>query len=51
MVRPDHFDYVLTEFTGAFKPLVTHVTGRWAFAPAGTGTRVTWSWTLHPTNA
>lgn len=47
--RPERFDYVLTDFTGAFKPLVSHVDGRWAFEPAGTGVRVTWSWTLHPT--
>jgi hypothetical protein len=26
------------------------VDGRWAFAPEGTGVRVTWSWTLHPTS-
>lgn len=51
VARPGHFSYVLTDFTGAFKPLVSHVDGRWAFAPAGTGVRVTWSWTLHPTTA
>ena len=50
VVRPERFDYVLTDFTGAFRPLVSHVDGRWAFAPEGTGVRVTWSWTLHPTS-
>ena len=51
VVRPERFDYVLTDFTGAFKPLVSHVDGRWAFAPVGTGVLITWSWTLHPTSA
>jgi hypothetical protein len=50
VVRPERFDYVLTDFTGAFKPLVSHVDGRWAIAPVGTGVLVTWSWTLHPTS-
>ena len=36
--------------TGSLRPLVSHVDGRWAFAPEGTGVRVTWSWTLHPTS-
>lgn len=49
--RPERFDYVLTDFTGPFKPLVSHVDGRWAFAPEGTGVLVTWSWTMHPTSA
>ncbi|HET8989310.1 MAG TPA: SRPBCC family protein [Humibacillus sp.] len=49
VVRPDHFSYRLTDVTGALAPLVSHVDGRWSFAPAGTGVRVTWSWTLHPT--
>ena len=50
VVRPERFDYVLTDFTGALKPLVSHVDGSWAFAPEGTGVRVTWRWTLHPTS-
>lgn len=48
--RPERFDYVLTDFTGALRPLVSHVDGSWAFAPEGTGVRITWSWTLHPTS-
>lgn len=46
--RPHRFDYVITGFTGALKPLVEHVEGSWAVEPAGTGSRVTWAWDLHP---
>jgi hypothetical protein len=49
VVRPHHFAYRISHITGALKPLVSHVEGRWAFGPAGTGALVTWSWTLHPT--
>jgi hypothetical protein len=28
--------------------LVTSVDGRWLFDPVGTGTKVSWQWTLHP---
>lgn len=48
-VEPPHrFTYVLTEPTGPLAPLVERIDGTWAFEPAGTGTRVTWSWTAHP---
>ena len=42
------FAYRITDVTGPMKPLVASVEGRWAFAPAGTGARVTWSWIVHP---
>lgn len=45
---PSSFSYQLTKITGPFGVLVDHVDGRWAFAAAGAGTQVTWSWTLHP---
>lgn len=45
---PRQFAYRLTEITGPLAPLVAHVEGRWEFAPAGTGTTVTWSWVIHP---
>ena len=45
------FGYEIGDVTGGLKPLVSTVEGRWAFAPAGTGVRVTWAWTLHPLNA
>jgi hypothetical protein len=46
--RPSSFGYELTEITGPMKPLVAMVEGLWSFAPAGTGTRITWEWTVHP---
>jgi hypothetical protein len=47
---PERFGYTLSRITGPMKPLVDHVEGMWAFAPAGTGTRITWTWTFHPAN-
>ncbi len=33
-------------------PLIDHVEGGlWAFSEQGTGTKVTWQWTLHPKSA
>lgn len=49
--RPNAFGYVLTEVTGPMKPLAARVDGLWSFVPAGTGTRITWSWTVHPASA
>ena len=31
--------------------IVDHVEGQWLFTPHGTGTLVTWRWTLHPRSA
>jgi hypothetical protein len=45
------FGYRIDDVTGALKPLVSSVDGRWSFEDAGTGVRVTWSWTVHPLNA
>ncbi|WP_024443938.1 SRPBCC family protein [Mycobacterium sp. UM_WGJ] len=45
---PRAFGYRLTDLTGPLAPLVDHVEGRWQFAPAGSGTTVTWSWVIHP---
>ncbi|MCW2866261.1 MAG: hypothetical protein JWR20_449 [Marmoricola sp.] len=45
---PDHFDYELTRLRGPLGLLVRRVEGRWAFDAAGGGTRVTWSWQVHP---
>lgn len=42
------FGYTITGITGPMKPLVSRVEGRWSFEPAGTGTRITWQWTVHP---
>jgi hypothetical protein len=46
--RPSRFTYRISEVTGAMKPLVTGLDGGWAFEPAGTGVRVTWTWDVHP---
>ncbi|OBJ30659.1 MULTISPECIES: SRPBCC family protein [Mycolicibacter] len=45
---PRAFGYRLTDITGPMAPLVAYVEGRWQFAPAGSGTTVTWSWVIHP---
>lgn len=48
---PRAFGYTLTDVKGAMAPLVGHVDGMWSFEPAGTGTKVTWRWTIHPRSA
>lgn len=45
---PRSFTYELTELTGAFRFLAASIDGTWSFDPVGTGTRVTWQWTIHP---
>lgn len=45
---PHSFSYHLSEITGPMRPLVDSIEGRWEFTPMGTGTKVTWRWTLHP---
>jgi Polyketide cyclase / dehydrase and lipid transport len=45
---PHSFSYCLSHITGPMRPLVDTVDGRWEFAPLGTGTLITWRWTLHP---
>ena len=47
--RPDRFGYTLSDVTGPLKLLATRVDGMWSFAPDGVGSRITWSWELHPT--
>ena len=41
---PRSFGYRLPT-SGPMAPLVGQVEGEWSFAPAGTGTEVTWRWT------
>lgn len=48
---PSAFAYRLREVTGPMRPLASHIDGAWTFEPAGTGTRITWAWTVHPRNA
>jgi hypothetical protein len=44
---PRSFGYTLSGVKGAMAPLVSSIDGKWSFAPAGTGTTVTWQWTIH----
>ncbi len=44
------YQYRLTDFTGPLKGLVDHVEGQFSFVGEDSGTRVTWSWKIHPTN-
>lgn len=48
---PHAFGYTLTEIKGAMAPLIDHVEGVWEFKQHGSGTEVTWRWTLHPKSA
>lgn len=48
---PESFGYTITDITGPMAPLIDHVEGAWIFAPHGTGTRVTWRWTLYRKSA
>ncbi|MGV9709585.1 SRPBCC family protein [Gordonia sp. NPDC003424] len=46
---PHRFAYTLNDITGPLAPLIDHVDGEWLFTPAGTGTDVTWTWHVTPT--
>lgn len=48
MDPPRSFAYLLSDITGPLAPLVGRVEGEWIFEPVGTGTKVTWRWTIHP---
>ena len=48
---PRSFGYTLSQVTGPLAALVDHVDGQWLLAPIGTGTNVTWRWTIHPRSA
>jgi len=45
---PHSFSYQLSDITGPMRPLVDSIEGRWEFTLKGTGTLITWRWTLHP---
>ncbi len=49
--RPRIFGYTLTDVTGPMKPLVRRVDGAWSFEADGTGTLVTWHWSLYPASS
>ena len=44
---PHSFSYLLSDISGPMRPLVVSIDGRWEFATLGTGTLITWRWTLH----
>jgi hypothetical protein len=45
---PHSFGYTLSDVKGPLSPLVGRVDGEWTFEPVGSGTNVTWRWTIHP---
>lgn len=47
---PHSFSYQLGSITGPMVALAASVEGTWSFEPVGTGTRVTWSWTVRSAN-
>ena len=49
--RPRRFGYTLSDVAGPMKLLIAGVEGLWSFEPDGAGTRITWSWTVHPANS
>ena len=49
--RPASFGYRIDEVHGPMRPLARSIDGLWAFEKAGTGVRITWSWTVHPASA
>ncbi|WP_248583637.1 SRPBCC family protein [Nocardioides sp. InS609-2] len=49
--RPWSFGYRIDNVTGPMRPLVATLDGLWSVEPAGNGARVTWRWTVQPTNA
>ena len=46
--RPGSYRYRLSDFSGGMKALVRSIDGEFAFAAEGDGTRVTWTWQMHP---
>jgi len=48
-VDPPHsFRYHQSDISGPLRPLVDSIDGHWEFAIKGTGTLVTWRWTVYP---
>ncbi|HTX97307.1 MAG TPA: SRPBCC family protein [Mycobacterium sp.] len=45
---PRSFGYRLTDIKGPMSLLVGSVTGEWNFDSAGSGTRISWRWTIYP---
>ncbi|MDF1605916.1 SRPBCC family protein [Nocardioides sp. YIM 152315] len=49
--RPDSFGYRIDQVHGPLRPLASSIDGRWSFEKAGTGVRITWTWSVRPTSA
>ena len=47
--RPAGYTYLLDDFHGRLRPFVRTVDGVWSVTPEGTGARIGWAWTIHPT--
>ena len=45
---PRSYSYVLDEIHGRLRPFVRTVDGTWSVTPEGDGSRIGWSWTMHP---
>lgn len=45
---PHSFSYHLSDISGPMRSLVESIDGQWTFETQGTGTLVTWRWTIHP---
>ena len=48
--RPSSFGYRIDQLHGPLRPLASSVDGLWTFEEAGTGVRITWSWTVLPSS-
>jgi hypothetical protein len=48
---PRSFGYTLSDVKGPMAPIVARVEGLWSFEPVGTGTKVTWRWTIYRRSA
>jgi len=46
--RPTALGYKLSHVRGPMKLITSRVDGLWRFEPVGTGTRITWQWSVHP---
>jgi hypothetical protein len=49
--RPGTYRYRISEISGPLKALIAGIDGQFAIVAEGTGSRVTWSWSLMPTNS
>jgi hypothetical protein len=49
--RPSSFGYRIDQLHGPMRPLASSIDGLWTFEKAGTGVRITWSWTVRPSSS